>query len=261
MQLPEPGSYRAQQNGTIIVRQEESGSLMAYIPYSLIGAAFMGVHNLTLGAKDGTPQTKNINALKQVFPNWDFENLADIEMPAEGEEAPQFDLADCYHDDSYTPEGASEPTVQFKAKWFNVIGGGRKQAMSQDERKAALTRWKSKLKAVASAAPTVKKAPAKAAPAEEEEPELPTAKPAPAPKKAAASGPPSRKSTGATARTSSQEEVWNGLVKARGEDADQDGLAAEYYDACDKVVEGSSADPSLLDTPAKWGKVADALSV
>ena len=156
MQLPEPGSYRAQQNGTIIIRQEESGSLMAYIPYSLIGVAFMGNHRLCLGTKDGSPMNKNILTLKTVFPNWDFESLADIEMPAEGEEAPQFDLADCYHDDSYTPEGATEPLIKFEAKWFNVVGGGRKQAMSQDERKAALTRWKSKLKAVASAAPTVK---------------------------------------------------------------------------------------------------------
>ena len=247
-QLPEPGSYRAQQNGTVIIRQEETGSLMAYIPYSLVGVAFMGIHNLTLGAKDGTPQQKNIAAMKTVFANWDFGNLADIEMPAEGEEIPQFDLADCYHDDSYTPEGAESPTIQFRAKWFNVIGGGRKQAMTADERKSALTRWKSKLKAVSSA-------PAKAAPAKS----APPSKSPPA--KAASSGPPSRKNTGAQARTSTQEEVWNGLVKARGEDADQDALAKEYYDACDSVEDGSSADPSLLDSIQKWGKVADALGI
>ena len=256
MELPSPGSYRAQQNGTVIIRQEESGSLMAYIPYALIGVAFMGIYNMTLGAKDGTPQQKNINTLKAVFPNWDFDNLADIEMPAEGEDIPQFDLADCYHDDSYTPEGAEAPIVKFVARWLNQVGGGRKQPMTQDERKSALTRWKSKFKAISST--PAKAAPKKSAPAEEAE--LPAAKVPPA-KKAASSGPPSRKNTGAQARTSTQEEVWNGLVKARGEDASEDDLAKEYYDACDKVESGSSSDPSLLDTPVKWGKVAEALEI
>ena len=244
MELPQPGSYRAQQNGTVKIIEEKSGALMAYIPFALVGVAYMGEHALCLGSKDGTPQTKNIQTLKTVFPNWDMDNLADIEMPAEGEDIPQFDLADCYHDDSYTPEGAESPTIQFRAKWFNVIGGGRKPAMTQDERKAALTRWKSKFKAIGSA-------PAKTAPAK---------KSVTPPAKAAANGPPSRKSTVAMARTSTQEEVWNGLVAAR-EGASEDETTKEYYDACDSVVAGSSDDPALIDSPAKWGKVADALGI
>ena len=87
--LPNPGTYRAKQNGTVIVRQEESGSLLAYIPYMLLNcqevANYSNTHQLTLGAKDGTPQTKNIQTLKTIFPDWDMENLADIEMPGEGE--------------------------------------------------------------------------------------------------------------------------------------------------------------------------------
>ena len=71
--LPNPGSYRAQQNGVVLVRQEESGSLMAYVPYLLLNctevANFSAVHSITLGAKDGTPQGKNIATLKKVFPN------------------------------------------------------------------------------------------------------------------------------------------------------------------------------------------------
>jgi hypothetical protein len=253
MNIPEPGSYRAQQNGTVIIRQEESGSLMAYIPYALVGAAvnYAGVHNLTLGAKDGTPQTKNITSLKAVFPNWDADNLADIELPnEEGAEVPQFDLADCYHDDSYQPEGADSPIIQFRAKWFNPIGGGKKQPMTAEERKAALTRWKSKFKALGASKP------AAAAPAKETK----AAAPAPAPaKKAAVSGPPGRKSTAAQARTATQDEVWNGLVAANP-DAGEDDLATKYYEACDAVVEGSSADPGVL-TIQNWGAIADKLGI
>ena len=237
---------------------------MAYIPYLLIGANvnYMGVHNLTLGAKDGTPQKKNIQTLKAVFPSWDSDNLADIEMPAEGEDIPQFDLADCYHDDNYTPEGATEPLVKFQAKWFNAPGGGRKAPMTADERKAALAKWKSKFKALAVSSSPAKVAKPALAPEPEPEPELPKAKVAPAPaKKAAVSGPPGRKSTAAVAQTSTQEEVWAGLVAARELPEDDENLINEYYAACDAVVDGAASDPTLLDTPAKWGKVAEQLGI
>jgi hypothetical protein len=195
---------------------------------------------------------KNVQTLKAVFPNWEHEEMADIEMPADGEEVPQFELADCFHDDSYVPEGAEAPVIKFEAKWFNVAGGCRKQPMSEAERKAAKTKWASKFKALLATAPaTTAKAvtaPAKSAPAKA------------APAKAAVSGPPGRKTTATTPRTSTQEEVWEALVAAN-EDKSDDEKAQLYYDACDSVVEGSSADPSLIDSPAKWGKVAEALGI
>jgi hypothetical protein len=256
MELPNPGSYTAQQNGTVLIRQEESGSLMAYVPYLLLGASvhFAGIHSLCLGAKDGTAQKKSIQILKSIFPNWEQDELADIEMPAEGEAIPQFELADCYHDDSYTPEGAEAPVIKFQPKWLNPIGGGmKKQPMSEAERKAAKTKWASKFKALLATAPAspskaAAATPAKAAPAK-------SAAPA-----AAVSGPPGRKAVGGQARTATQEEVWEALVAAN-EDKSDDEKAQLYYDACDSVVEGSSADPSLIDSPAKWGKVAEALGV
>ena len=239
--LPNPGTYRAKQNGTVIVRQEESGSLLAYIPYMLLNCQevsnYSGVHQLTLGAKDGTPQTKNIQTLKTVFPDWDLENLADIELPTEGE-VPQFDLADCFHDDSYTPEGAEAPLIQFKARWFNVIGGGRKQPMTDVERKAALTKWKTKLKALGTTKPAA--APAK-----------PAAKPA---AKAAVGGPPARKNVAAVARTSTLEEVY-AWIESNNPDADDEAKAKIYYDAIDAVVPEGSSDPSKL-TLTNWGTVA-----
>ena len=244
--LPNPGTYRAKQNGTVIVRQEESGSLLAYIPYMLLNcqevANYSNTHQLTLGAKDGTPQTKNIQTLKTIFPDWDMENLADIEMPGEGEEAPQFDLADCHHDDSYTPEGADAPLIQFKAKWLNVIGGGRKQPMTPDERKAALAKWKTKLKALGTTKPAASAAkPAQAAAAK------PAAKPA-------VGGPPARKNVAAVSRTSTLEEVY-AWIEANNPDADDDAKAQIYYDAIDAVVPQGSSDPSKL-TPTNWGTIA-----
>jgi hypothetical protein len=253
MELPSPGSYTAKQNGKVIIISEESGAMMAYIPYALLTVAFNGNHKLCLAKKDGTPMNKNIQTLKAVFPNWEHEELADIEMPAEGEEVPQFELADCFHDDSYTPEGANEPLIKFEAKWFNVAGGSRKQPMSEVERKAAKTKWGSKFKALLAAPASPSKAaaatPAKAAPAKSA-----------APAKAAVSGPPGRNAVDGQARTASQEEVWEALVAAN-EDKSAGEKAQLYYDACDSVVEGSSADPSLIDSPAKWGKVAEALGV
>ena len=256
MELPNPGSYSARQNGMVIIVQEDSGSIMAYIPYMLTTVAFGSVHNLCLVKRDGTPMNKSIQTLKAVFPNWDHENMADIPMPAEGEDIPQFELADCYHDDSYTPDGAEAPVIRFVAKWFNVSGGGTsKTPMTDDQRKQVKAKFGSKFKALLSAGskPAAVKASAPA--------QAPAAKPTPA-TKPAVSGPPGRKSTGAMARTSTQEEVWAALEKSNSEveQLSEDELATKYYDACDSVVAGSSADPSLL-TPTSWGKVAEALGV
>ncbi len=253
MELPNPGSYTARQNGKVMIVQEESGSLMAYIPYALMAVSFSGTHTLCLVKKDGDPMGKNIQTLKAVFPNWDHENLADIEMPDQGDDIPQFELADCWHDDSYTPEGAESPVVKFVAKWLNTVGGLRKVSMTDDERKACKAKFGAKFKALLSAPKTQAKAaaPAKAAPA------------APA-AKAKVSGPPGRKSTGAMARTSTAEEVWANLEKWNADQdttLSEDDLASKYYDACDAVEAGSSADPALLDTPTKWGKVADELGI
>lgn len=252
MNLPPAGSYTAQQNGTVLIRSEESGALMAYIPYALIGVAYSGIYALCLGAKDGTASVKNITTLKTVFPEWDKDELADIEMPSEGE-APQFELADCYHDDSYTPPGAESPVVQFKAKWLNPVGGGmKKQPMTEAERKTAKTKWASKFKAALASQPAKLAAASKPAAS----PTKPETKPA---AKAAVGGPPGRKAAKA-ARTSSLEEAWAKLEESTPDLSEED-RAQKWYDACDSVVDGSSSDADLIDTPEKWGQVADALGV
>src|ERR1035437_9200263 len=108
--LPNPGTYNAKHNGPIVVIEEESGSLMAYIPYRLLseGVSFSDTHSVCLVSRDGNPQKNNFMTLKKCFPDWDATNpfgLQDIEV-VEGDEI-EFELADCFHD-TYTPRATDE---------------------------------------------------------------------------------------------------------------------------------------------------------
>lgn len=250
--LPSPGSYRAQQHGRVIVKMESTGSLMAYIPFLLINCSevvnFSEEYALCLAAKDGTPQQRNIDTMKKLFPSWDWENMADVEMPEEGVEIPKFDLADCFHDDSYTPDGADSPLIQFKAKWLNIPGesGKRRTPMTDVERKAAVSKYKAKFKALGATASKTTTATKPAA----------TAAKTAAPAKAASGGPPGRKAA-ASERASTQEAAWEKIQELNPEEGDQ---ADAYYKAIDAVLEGGSEDPEKL-TPEQWGQVMTNLEV
>lgn len=250
-QLPPPGTYQARLNGRIVVFDEESGALMAYIPYCLVGSEipYSNTHAYCLGSKDGNPQKRNIAVLKKIFPDWDETNprgLQEIEPNTDG--VAQFELQDMFHDE-YTKEGETEPSYSLKATWLNPLGGGgpsMKEPMDDAMWKKTLAKWGGKFKAVAggksaSAAPAAKAA-------------APTAPAKPA---AASGGPPSRRaSTGAMARTSSQPEVWAALCKANPGKSDDD-LAAPYWEAQDKLFPGRNGDLK----PAEWGAVADELGL
>ena len=250
--LPNPGTYNARRNGPVVVREEESGSLMVYIPYVLLGCAvaFSGMYSHCIGTKDGTPMKKNIDTLKKIFPDWEGENpfeLEDIAIP-EGDAA-EFELADCYHDDTYTPPGAEAPVVQFKAQWLNPLGGGlpSKEPMADADRKKVLTRWQSKFKALKSTSGASAAAkPAAAKPAAS----------AAAPARPAPSAPPARKTVGGQERTASQQEVWDALTKANPDETPDD-LTAKYWAAQDEVAPGSNGELTLV----QWGEVAEKLGV
>ena len=255
-QLPEPGTYQARRSAAIVVREEESGALMAYIPYALCGEIqFSGNHALCLGAKDGTVQRKNFETMKKVFPAWSGENpfeLEDIEIPEGGE--PEFELADCFHED-YEDKETGETKQSFKAQWFNPLGGGlpSKEPMDEAGKKKTLTKWGGKFKALAKAAPATKTATSKKV--EEPEEEVEDEKPAKSgpPKKSA---PPGRKSNSAAARTSTLDEVWQGLKKQSPKKSD-DELGIPFWEAAEEVAPGSNGEL----TPTQWGEVADKLEV
>lgn len=250
--LPQPGDYQARRYDAIVVREEESGSLMAYIPCLLIGsepADFKFTHALCLGSKDGVVQQRNIETLKTIFPDWDGLDpfgLEEIPLP-EGEE-PEFDLGDCFHDDSYTPEGSGAPVIQFKAQWLNPLGGGRpkKEPMTEAEKKQARTKWAGKFKAI-SGKPAPKNSPAPHN----------TAKPAVKSSAPARNAPPARGGKAASeARTSTQEEVWEGLKSKFPKEKD-DKLAEKFYAAQDEV----SPDANGELTAEQWGEVATNLGI
>lgn len=264
--IPNPGTYPAGTAGQMVVYETENGALCVAIPVKITGGtevAWQGKHTETLVKSDGTLRTKAISSMKKIF-GWDGIDpftLEDMDTSEVG-----FEIVGEHS--AYTPPGETEEITTFKIQWVNPVGGSTNMPEQVADRKAILAKYGSKFKALSGS--TGKTAAAKpiahkAKPAPEPEPEaeevgleLPKAKPAPA--KPAMKGPPGHKATAAVARTSIQEEVWDGLIKARPDDSEDDNIKA-YYKACDSVVEGSSSDPSLLDTPAKWGAVADALGI
>lgn len=264
-QLPNPGTYTARRNGKMVLAESEHGALLLYIPYILCSTEFNHIdrHMLVLGKKDGTLSDKAVKNLRRIWPEWDGQDpfaLEEIEVP-EGSE-PEFELADCFHDDSYIPQGSTDPMIQFKAEWLNPLGGSQNlpAPIAAEDRKAILTKWGSKFKALSggkAAASAAAKPAAKAAPAAPAK-----AAPAPAkaaPTKAASSGPPSRRGSpavGGHERTATAEEAWEALVAANP-DGDSDELGQKFFEAQDGVREG--AEGNL--TPAEWGKVMDALGL
>ena len=150
--LPDPGTYKARLNGKMVVEQTKKGALLVWIPYRLcdLEVPYSGKHMLVVGLKDGTLNQKAIEALKEAF-SWDGSDIFDleqIEVP-EGDIA-QFVLADCEHDDSYTPDGEDDPVIQFKAKWFNPLSGASRmpKPLEEEERQKVHKRWANKLKAI-----------------------------------------------------------------------------------------------------------------
>ena len=257
--LPNPGTYNARRSGQIIVREEESGALMAYIPYTLMGSdvAFSGNHAACLGSKDETVMAKTVATLKKIFPAWNGVNpfgLEEIGLAAEGEA--EFELSECFHDE-YQDRTTGETKTSFKAQWLNPLGGGMpsKEPMNDDERKSVLTKWQSKFKALS--ATTGGKSVAKPAAKQAEAPDPKAAAPAKeAPKKPASAGPPGRKSTFPVARTATQEEVWT-LLTQKHPQMSEDDLSKVYWDKVDEICPGKNGEISLQE----WGTVAEALGV
>jgi hypothetical protein len=262
-QLPEPGTYQARRSNAITVREEESGALMVYIPYQLVGdVQFSGTHAHCIGKKDGTLLNRAYATLRQIFPAWDGQNPFGLEeLPLLEEDVAEFELGNCFHE-TYERQNDQNETVSgvsFKAQWLNPLGGGApsKEPMDEAGRKKVITKWASKFKALSGTGPKPAQAPAAASkqPATPSKPAAP-AKTAP-PAKAAAGGPPrSPKTAGGQARTATLEEVWEALVKANPEESEDD-LGTKFYAAQDEVAPDAGGEL----TPVQWGKVAEALGV
>ena len=244
----------------MVLEESSEGALLLWIPYALCAANVTHIdrHMLVLGKKDGTLSDKAVKTLRRIFPEWDgVDPFALEEIPLREDGEPEFELADCYHDDSYIPQGKTDPVIQFRAEWLNPIGGSQNipSRLGEDDRKKLLTKWGSKFKALSggkSATAATAKPAAKAA-------ATPAAKPAPPAVKPASAGPPSRRGSpavGGQSRTATAEEAWEALAKATPDMAD-DEREQKFFEAQDEVREG--ADGNF--TPAEWGQIMDKLGV
>ena len=257
--IPNAGTYPAKTCGQMVVYETEKGALCVAIPVELLGSevAWRGKHTATLAKQDGTLMARGIQDLKTIF-EWDGLDpfaLQDIEVGAH-----EFEIVGEHQE--YTPPGDdAQPVMTFKIIFMNPPGGSSKMPamLEGNDAKAIRTKYASKFKALSggkSASVTTRKPLGK--PADDDEPELPAKKGPPT--KPASSGPPSRKSTAATKRTSSQEEVWNAFAKAH-EGEDEGELGNQYWAAIAEV-EGVKINAVVgeLD-PKQWGEVADKLEV
>lgn len=253
--IPDAGDYTARLNAKMVVEAKESGSLILWVPYALTNSEIKhtGKFCFTIGQKDGTINQRGLQDLKKIFPEWDGDDIFALENIEPNEDgAAQFELAQCFHDNSYTPDGATEPVWQLKAKWMNPLGGTTKMPEPMDAagRKSVLAAWGGKIRASlgGKAAPKPAAATKSAAPA----------KAPAAPPKSAAGGPPSRRTVGGQARTATQQEVWEALANANGgAEADVDALGTQFWEAAEEVAPNSNGDL----TPAQWGAVAEKLGV
>lgn len=258
--FPPDGTYSAKRNAPIVITGGGDGeALMAVIPYKIVGHEginFTGKHYLTIGTKSGELQAKNIAACRKCFTAWTTNDIYDLqEVPLQEDDTPEFELADC-HEEEYTPPGKTEARRTFKASWFNPPGeggGNMPEKASDDQKKAVITRWGSKLKAtIASMGSGSSSAPASKSSAKPQQQEL-----APAAKKGV---PGPKKSSG---RKMTQEEVWDALCKKHPEAAkdgskEQDHWAQDVLWPAAKEIAGN--DSGEL-TDEQWGKVADKLGL
>lgn len=226
----------------VVYEAESSGALCVAIPVTLTASdvAWSGKHTALLVKADGEVKQRTIDDLKAIFQLdlADPFSLEDIENPS------NFPFEIVGEHQEYAPPD-KEPVTVFKIQFMNPVGGGQKMP-EQIDRKQALAKWGAKFRAVG----TVKKA---AAPAKAAATTATAAAPA---KKPASAGPPSRKATGASARTSTQEEVWTALVGANPSES-QDKLGEMFYTAQDKVKPNANGELSITE----WGKVADELGL
>lgn len=242
--IPKTGTYKARRNGDIVIYETDAGALCVAIPYLLLNAdiAFGGKHTMTIGKFDGTIQTKTLKTLHDVFPAWETDNPFDLQsLPQVAEGEAEFELADCYHDDSYTPPDwnveKDGPYLTFKPQWFNRLGGSSNMPdkATETEQASLLSKWGSKFNV------TAPKTAAKPAPVETPAVE-PVAKKAPGRKPAVAK---------VAAKTwTSSEEVYSALLKKHGADTDakkEETVAQDvWYPACDAVC-GENVPPTTAE--------------
>lgn len=239
--LPAAGTYPAKTNGKMVVYETQSGALCVAVPVVLTGVDWSGKTTITIAKKDGTLQTRSIDNMKQIF-GWDGANPFDLEDMETAEIA--FTIVGEH--ENYIPEGKSEEVTVFKIKWINPINAGAQMPQPVQDRKAVLSKWGSKFKAIAT--PSKANPVKKVVPVEDDDDG--DIAPVPVPVKVIAPRPVAK-----APRVSSGEEIWTKLCeKHNGLPEDQ--IGEIYYAPQDELFNGRN-DLS----PVEWGQVADKLGI
>lgn len=252
--IPNAGTHPAKTNAAMVVYQtEKTGSLCVAIPTALVDGSWSGKGTVVLIKGDGTPMENNIQSMKDIF-GWAGLDPFELESILPGEN--EFDIVGIH--EPYTPEPTDDnpnpdEVMGFKIQWFNAKGRtGIKmpEVLDETKRRNILTKFGGKFKALSGGAAPAQK---KSVPAAEPESNDP-------PVRGGTVTPPSRrKPPGGVARTSTQQEVWNGYLKAQGNPtgAVKEKLAEDYYAAQDEIAPGKNGELS----PVEWGQVADKLGI
>jgi hypothetical protein len=248
--LPQPGDHYARRTKPVVIVETEAGALGLEIAFELIGGdmKYQGVDTFYFGKKDGSLMLSTWESMKEIFPDWAGTNPFELEeIPVNETGEAEFILAQCYIDDSWTPEGKDEPVEQFKAKFLNSLtrGAKRSEPIAESDRKAILAKWGSKFKAVGAASsksasaskPAAGKTTAPAKPGAPAQGGKPSREPDPEPETE-------------TVEESDQETVWDAF-QAANPNLDEKKMGAKWFAAQDELFgKGKEA-----ESGEDWGKL------
>lgn len=240
--LPKPGTYTARRNKPIVVNETTNGALMAWVDYKLLNAdvAFNGVHTIVLGKTDGTLMTKAFESLHKVFPDWKTNDPFElVEIPIPDGDGAEFELADCYIDDTYVPANSQDgqPVLQFKARWFNSLESSRLPVVEASEVEEIKSKWSGKWNSLGGASKAQEKAKPTSAKASKPAAEKPVEKPADKPV-----GPTRKAPAKASKQYASAQEVYDAMQKKNNGEKSEDELSDVWFAAQDELFgEGKEA--------------------
>ena len=230
--LPTVGTHTAHA-GERSVYESQSGALMLALRCEVDPNTAIVSHQCLM-QKDGTPNQRTLDTLRQVF-GWDGTDpfwLVDTDLSAV-----EFDIV--VEPDSY--EGKNTVRVA----WINPKGSSHGGPLKSGDRTTILAKYGAKFRAVAGPQPVARAAAPK--------PQSPAAPPAPRP---AAPAPRPPQPPNVPVAGASMEDAWKAFCNAPGAPAnDQDTLTAKWYAL---VADLGGGRPQAELTREDWGRIKTA---
>jgi hypothetical protein len=224
--LPEPGRYPAKTTETTVY-ENQNGTLCFSARFSLDdGKSITGYFSLS--RKDGSLNEFMINNLKEVYgwdgvdPFWLVDN----------------DLSSCPVEITVENQTRPDNSVFTTVKYLDKPGGGGGGMPQQGDRNAILSKFGSRLRAMAGGTPAAKPTPAPAPPQP------------PPPSQPPTTPPPSN------VKPMEMSEAWSVFCEKAGPAVDQNDLQKCWFKAIQEVT-GKTAEAC---SPDDWGRVAAAAS-